>query len=164
MKLSRVFADDLVAILPPALGEVRGYRLPLPKVRGDQPVDQLADLALDLLRRVGNDLLLESLLDAGAIQEIHEATDPDRFVEVVLPAPLHLEQDLVDVGHPELEVANQVFLVDSELAFDPLERGEVVLQQRQPFANNCRVPLGDRTPDAERVQQLQMHASGRVQR
>ena len=65
VKLSGVFADDPIAVLAAALGEMRGDRLPLPEVRGHQPVDQLADLALDLLRRIGDDLLLEALLDRG---------------------------------------------------------------------------------------------------
>ena len=82
-------------------------RLPLPQVHVDQPVHQLADLPFDLLRRVGDDLLLEALLDPAAIQQIHDPADPHRLVEVVVAAPLHLEQDAVDVGHPQLEVARQ---------------------------------------------------------
>ena len=61
----RVLADDAVAILAAAVGEMRRDALPLPQVHLDQPVDELGDLAFDLLRRVGDDLLFERLLDAA---------------------------------------------------------------------------------------------------
>ena len=100
-----VVADDAVAVLAAALGEVLGDGLPLPQVRVDQPVDQLADLALDLLRRVGDDLLLEPLLHPAAVEQVHDPADAHRVVEELVAALLHLEEDAVDVGHPQLEVA-----------------------------------------------------------
>ena len=58
-----VVANDAIAVLAPALGEMAGHALPLPQIGIHQPVHELANFLLDLLRRVGYDLLLESLLD-----------------------------------------------------------------------------------------------------
>ena len=115
-------ADDPILVLTLPFGQVRGHRLPLPQIGLDQPVDQLADLALDLLRRVGHHLLLEPLLDPAAIEQIHHPADPHRLVEVVVAAALHLEQDAVDVGHPQLEVPVEILLIDGELPLDFVER------------------------------------------
>ena len=94
MELPRVVADDPVLVLAAALGEVRGHALPLAEVGVDQPVDQLADLALDLLRRVGHDLLLEALLHRGSVQQVHDPADAHRVVEEVVAAVLHLSRML----------------------------------------------------------------------
>ena len=60
-------------------------------------------------------------------------TRPMRIVssKYVLPALLHLEQDVVDVGHAEAEVAHQVLLVDRQLTLDFVERREVLLEERR---------------------------------
>ena len=138
--------------------------LPLPQVGVDQPVHQLADLALDLLRRVGDDLVLEPLLHAAAIEQVHHPADAHRVVEVLVAAALHLEQDAVDVRHAELEIAGQVLLVNVELPLDVVEHLEIVLQQREPVLHEPGVALDDRRADAERVEQLEMHAPRRVER
>ena len=114
-----VVADDALAVLAPALGQVAGDRLPLPQVGVDEPVDELADLLLDLLRRVGDDLLLEALLHAAAVEQVHHPADPHRLVEVVVAAALHLEQDAVDVRHAELEIAGEVLLIDTPAGARP---------------------------------------------
>ena len=107
-----VVANDAIAVLAPALGEVTRDPLPLPQIGIHQPVHELGNFPLDLLRGVGYDLLLEALLDAAAVQEVHHSPDPHRLVEVVVAAPLHLEQDAIDVRHAELEIASEVLLVD----------------------------------------------------
>ena len=53
-------ADDPIAVLAAALGQVRRDLLPLPEVGVDEPVDQLAHATLDLARRVGDDLRARS--------------------------------------------------------------------------------------------------------
>ena len=116
------------------------------------------------LRRVGDDLLLESLLDPAAIQQIHHPPDPHRLVEVVVAALLHLQQDAIDVGHPQLEIAGQVLLIQTQLPLDVVERREVVLQQRQPLLHRRGVTVGQRGRHAERIEQLQLDAPGRIER
>ena len=133
-----VLADDPPAVSGAGAPQVTGHGLPLLEVLAHQPVDQLADFALDLLRRVGDDLLLEALLHAAAIEQIHHAADSHRLVEVVLSAALHLEQDAIDVGHAEVEVAHQVVAIDAELPIHFVERGEVVLEESQPIARERR--------------------------
>ena len=58
----------------------------------------------------------------------------------------------------------QILLVDVELPLDVVERLEVVLEQRQPLLDEPGVALGERRADAERVEQLQLHAPRRVER
>ena len=60
-----ILADDAAAILASSLGQMAGDGLPLLEIGGDEPVDQLPHLALDLLRCVADDLLLEPLLHRG---------------------------------------------------------------------------------------------------
>ena len=81
----------------PPLREVFRDVLPLPQVGVDQPVDELADLALDLLRRIGDHGLLEALLHAAAVEQVHDAADPHVVVEKLVAPLLHLEQDAIDV-------------------------------------------------------------------
>jgi hypothetical protein len=96
--------------------------------RVDEPVHQLAHLALDLLRRVGDDLLFESLLHPAAIQQVHHPANAHVVVEEFVAPLLHLEQDAIDVGDAETEVAHQIVLVDRELSIDLVERGKIILQ------------------------------------
>ena len=142
MEPLRLLADDPIPVLTPALRQVVGDGLPLPELGIHEPVDQLSDLPFDLLRGIANNLRLEPLLHAAAVQQIHDASDPQGVVEVVLPAAFHLEQDLVDVRHPVLEVARQVVLIDLQLPFDFAQRREVLGQQRQPLADDDAVTLG----------------------
>ena len=108
--------------------------------------------------------MLESLLHPAAVQQVHDAAEAHRVIEVFLPSLLHLEQDPVDVGDAELEVPEQVLLVHRELALDFLQRGEIVLEQRRALLDSARQPRRHRRADAERIEQLQLHASGRIER
>ena len=90
-------------VLTAALGQML-VTPPLSQVHLDEPVHELADLLFDFLRRVGDDLLLEALLDPASIEQIHNAPDPHRFIEVIVAAALHLQEDAVDVGHPQVEI------------------------------------------------------------
>ena len=136
---SQALADDPVAVFAPAIGEMAGDALPLPEIGVDQPVHQLADFPFDLLRRVGDDLLLESLLHAAAIEQIHHPADAHRLVEVLVAAALHLEQDAVDVRHAELEVARQVLPIHLELPFDVVSENPI-----EPAATE-EAPAGEKT-------------------
>ena len=156
--------DDAVLELAAPIGEVTRDPLPLPEVLVDDPVDQLVDALLDLLRRVGDDLALETFLHARAIQQIHHPPDPHGVVEVVVPAPLHLEQHVVHRGHPSFELTRHVRLEHAELALDVFEQHEVGLQRGQPLLRRRRVAIDQRRADAERVQQLQPHPRRRVER
>src|SRR6188472_2485047 len=150
-------------MLAASLGQMCRHPLPLAEVRGNEPVDQLSDLPFDLRRCVADHPLFVSLLDAAAIEQVEHAADPERIVKVVLPAPLHLQQDLVDVGHAELEVPRQVFLIRGELALNFLEGREVVGEKGEAVANNYCVSLRQSGTDAERVEQLEMNAARRVE-
>src|SRR5688572_2882884 len=68
----------------------RGYRLPLPEVLIDQPIDQLRDAPLDLPRGIRNHPLLEFLLDARAVEQIDDASETQRVFEVLEAARLHV--------------------------------------------------------------------------
>ena len=87
---------------------MRCHGLPLPQIRRDEPVDELSHFVLDLLRGIADDVLLEALLDAAPVQQVHDPADPDRVVEVLVPPPLHLQQDAIEIRHPELEVALKI--------------------------------------------------------
>ena len=58
----------------------------------------------------------------------------------------------------------EILLIDRELPLDVVERREVVLEQREPLADDRGVPLGERRRDAERVEQLELDAPRRVER
>ena len=116
---------------------MRGDTLPMPQISVDHPVDQLADLPLDLLRRVCHDLPLERFLHAAAVQQIHHAADAHRVVEEMIAAALHLEQHVLDVGHPQLEVALHVALIQAELALHLLEGRDIVFEQRLAIAKRA---------------------------
>jgi hypothetical protein len=82
----------------------------------------------------------------------------------LVAALLHLQQDAVDVRDPELEVAHQIRLVHRELTIHFVERREVVAQELGAFAHRRDMPFGQGRADPERIQQLQLHASRRVER
>src|SRR5206468_8264095 len=71
-------------------GEFPGDRLPLPKVLVDKPADQFRDAPLDLSRGIGDDVVLEFLLDARAVQEVGEATESKRLFEETVAASFHV--------------------------------------------------------------------------
>ena len=58
--------DDLPRVLLAALRQVAGHALPVPEVRIDEPVDQLADLALNLLGRVAPRPVARTLPASGS--------------------------------------------------------------------------------------------------
>ena len=58
--------DDVAGILLLPRGEVSGDAVPVAQIRVDQPVDELADLAFDLLRRVRHDLALKLLCSTAS--------------------------------------------------------------------------------------------------
>ncbi len=120
--------DQLPGILLATLGQMRGHTLPVPKVGVNQPVDQLADFPLDLLWCIGDHLPLERFLHAASVQQIHHAPDAHRVVEELMAAPLHLEQHVLHIGHPQLEVALHVALIHPELPFHLLEGRDVVFE------------------------------------
>ena len=124
--------------------ELRRKRLPLTEVLIDQPVDDVRDVLVDSRRRVADDALFELALDARLVQEIEDTADAQRVLEVVVAARLHLEQHLLDAGHPELEPARQVIAVRRKLPLDVVERRHVVAEQPQPF-------VGDRFDIAARA-------------
>ncbi len=141
-----------------------GDRLPLAEVLIDQPVDQLGHPPLDLPRRVGDDALLEFLLDARAVQQIDDPPEPQRVLEVLVAARLHVDEHLLDGRHPQLEPARQVGRVDRELPLDLIEHRHVVVQQREALVGDRRVAVRERLADAERVRQLQPETAGLVER
>ena len=157
-------SNNAITILAAALGQVLRDVLPLAQVGINEPVDQLTNFALDLLRRIGDDLLLECLLNPAAIQQIEHSTDPHGVVEEVLASPLHLQQDSIKVRNSESEITKQIRLIDRELPLDLVERREVVLQERGALLDRGRMAVGQRRTDAERIEQLQADAAGRIER
>ncbi len=111
--------------IAPPVRQVTRDPLPLAEVLVDEPVDQLVDAPVDLLRRVGDDLPFESLLHPRPVQQVHDAADPHRVVEEVMAAALHLEQHVVDGGHASLELARHVALEAGQLALHVLQQREV---------------------------------------
>ena len=91
-----VAAEHALAMFALARRQPRRHRLPLAEVLVDEPVDELGDPPLDLARRIADDLLLELALHPRAVEEIEDAAEPQRVVEVLVPARLHLEQHLLD--------------------------------------------------------------------
>ncbi len=89
-----------------------GDGLPLPQVGFHQPVDHLGYFTLDALWCIGHYLLLEFALDALLLDQVHDASQADRFVEVFLSTCLHLIQDIFHVGDAELEIAPHILFVD----------------------------------------------------
>ncbi len=81
----------------------------------------------------------------------------------MIAAPLHLEQHVLDIGHPQLEVALHVALIQAELTFDLRERGDVLFEQRLTVTQRGALTVSHRHRDAERVQQLELRAARRVQ-
>ena len=140
------------------LGQVLVHDLPVAELGPDEPVDQLVDLALDLLRRVRHDLLLELLLHPPLVEQVHDAAQADRVVEVIVPAAFHLDERLLDVRHAELELAPQVLLVDPQLPIELAEHVHVLAQEFQPTGDVGLEPFRHVFADAERAEQLQAQA------
>ena len=165
VKLAGVFADDPVLVLPPALGEMRGDRLPLPQVRGHQPVDQLPDLPLDLLRRVGDDLLLEPLLDrgCGSADPSRGRCGSSRRSSPARAAPSR-------AGSCRCRPCGTRSRASGPPGRPPAAARPLRASRSRPSAapsrsrTIVRMPLGERGADAERVQQLEVDAAGRVER
>ena len=121
-------ADDAIAVLPAALGQVQRDLLPLPQVGADHPVDQVRHAALDLHRRIGDDLSLEPLLHPRLVQQVEHPADAQHLVEVDVPALLHLQQDVLDLRHPQLELPIHVLAVHRVLPLDVVEQLDVLLR------------------------------------
>src|SRR5262249_30927188 len=165
METSRsAIPDDAVLILPAAVGHMLCYALPLPYIRIHQPVHQLSHLALDLLRGIGHDLLLETLLHPAPVQEIHDPADAQSVVKKIVTTLFHLEEDAIDVGDSKLEVAHQVRLIHRELTLDLIERGEVLSEQGRALPDYFGMSIGQGSSNAERIEQLELDTARSVQR
>ena len=106
--------------------EPRRHGLPLPIILVDQPVDDVRDVPLDLLRGVGHDLQLELPLHPRAIHEVEHAAQAQGVVEIAVPAGLHLEEHVLDRAHPQRETLGEVGAILRQLALDVVERGRVL--------------------------------------
>ena len=122
----------------PACREPRRHGLPLAIVLVHEPVDDLRDAPLDLLRRVGDHLFLELALHARSVHQVEHAAEAQRVVEVPMSPCLHLEQDVLDPAHPQLESPAQVGAILRELPLDVVEGGRVGGEERQPFFRRRR--------------------------
>ena len=124
-------------------------RLPLPQVHVDEPVHELADLPFDLLRRVGDDLLLEPLLHPAAIQQIHRRarSASSRRSNRGRAAPSR-----AGCGRCRpcgTRSRGQILLIDRQLPLDLVQRGEVLLEQRRAARGRraaCRSASDAATP------------------
>ena len=81
-----------------------------------------------------------------------------------MTARLHVDEHLLDRGHPELEAAREVLLVQGDLPLDVAEQREVVGEQREPLVGNRRVLLSKRVGDPQRVRQFEAKPAALVQR
>src|SRR5919108_1289560 len=156
--------EDALAVLALPPRDPSRHRLPLTEILVDEPIDQLRDAALDLLRRIGDDLLFELALHARAVQQIEDAADAQRVVEVAMAAGLHLDEHFLDRAHAQIESAPEVGAVLDELPLDLVERGHIARQQREPLLGYRQVAPRQRVADAERARQLQLEAAPLVQR
>ncbi len=150
--------------VPLALGEPARNRLPLTEVLIDEPVDHLADTALDLQRHVRDNGLGELLLHSRPVQQIDNASDAQRALEEPVATRLHVRQHLRDAFHAELEPALQVAFLEQRLAADVCEQFDVAPQQRQSIASDADIPGRQRRGHAERVHQLQTETALWLQR
>ena len=62
-----------------------------------------------------------SLLDAALVEQVEDAHQAQGAVEVILAALLHLEQDVLDIGHAEGEIALHVLSVHRQLRLHVLQ-------------------------------------------
>ena len=114
--------QDARRVLAMPLGKFSGDRLPLPKILVDKPVDQFRDAPLDLSGGIGNDLVLEFLLDARAVQQVGEAPESQRVFEETVAPSFHVGEHLLDRGDAQLEPAFHVVAVHGDLPFDVAEQ------------------------------------------
>src|SRR5215203_587131 len=76
---------------------------------------------------VGDDLPLKAVLDLFALDQLPDVREADVLLEPLVTPLVHGEDDVLDLGHPRLEVALHVLLVGLELRLDVLGHLEVVL-------------------------------------
>ena len=96
-------------------------RLPLAQVFGHQPVDQGADLLLDLVGGIGHHLPLELALDALGVDQVQDAGQAQRLVEIDHAPVVHRQQHLLNVRQPVVEIVLHVAAIYLELPLDILD-------------------------------------------
>ncbi len=146
------------------VASLRRHRLPLPIVLVDQPVDDVRDVPLDLLRGVGHDLQLELPLHARAIHEIEHPAQAQVVIEIPVPACFHLEEHFLDRAHPQREALGEVGAILRQLALDVVERGGVMREQGQAIVGDLQVAAGEHVADPERARHLEGEAALLVER
>ncbi len=140
------------------------YRLPLPKLLVDEPIDDVRYAPLDLARSVGDDALLELLLDTRAVDEIEDPAEAQGVVEVLMPAPFHVEQDLLHAAHPQLESTTEVSAILIELPVDVFERRAIAGEQAEALVGRREIAPREDVTDTKRALQLQPEAALLVER
>ncbi|OFV88660.1 MAG: hypothetical protein A2V74_00395 [Acidobacteria bacterium RBG_16_70_10] len=115
-------------------------------------------------REVGHDLVLELAADALPVQEVEDPAQAERPIEEDATALLEVEEDLLHVGEPEAEVAREVLAMEGELPVDVFQGGEVLLEQGEAAADDPLRLAEHVEAHAQRVQELQAHAHGLVER
>ena len=119
-------------------------RLPLAEIPGHHPVDQGADLLLDLVWGVSHDLALELTLDTLGVDQVKNAGQAQCLVEIDHAPIVHRQQHLFDVGQAIAEIVLHVGPIDIELSFDVLDGFQIFGQQRQ--AVPCQLQVFRRYP------------------
>jgi hypothetical protein len=113
---------------------------------------------------IGDDLSLEALLDLVALHQLANVRETDVLLEPLVAPLVHREDDVLDLGHPRLEVALHVFLVELQLRLDVLGHLEVVLEQAHPLVHREPVAPHELFDDPQRALQLQPHPALLVQK
>jgi hypothetical protein len=93
-------AQHAIFVPSRALHQPRGDCLPLAEVLIDEPIDQIGDSPLYLLRRISDDPVFELLLYTSAIDQVEQAANAKRVFEERMSARFHLDQYFFDRCHP----------------------------------------------------------------
>ena len=130
---------------PLALVEPGDRPVPQPDDVAEQPVDGVGEVVLDLALVVADDLPAELLLERVAVAEHLDLAHADVVFEELHAPPLHVHEDVVDLGEEALVASVEVAFLLGEVGVEPFELRLVFGKQRLAFVQTSSEhvePLG----------------------
>src|SRR5215217_7912089 len=130
-------------------------RAPLLQVPVYHPVHELIHPLIHELLGVSDDLPLEALAHPLLAEQLEDVTEADVLLQPGVAPLVHPHDDVLDLGHPRLEISIHVLPVKLELGLHVLRRPEILVEERQALVHRAAVTPIELFHHPERALHLQ---------